>query len=369
MNNENSKHNGNVYKKYIIPFASLFVGIGGELIKKYKIPLALLCLGVLGVFFVLNDRIQTYIYNFLYFQDEVVIAEPSGHIFLNLTKSGEGTKLFTYDFDSSSINEFQIPYLTPSASTDEGYIIGSAYSKEGDDLIPSIFLVDNSAQEILLYASSTAHSLFRNPKIYTDGQTYTFEVAAEDAFTGNDINLYTPSAWSIYLGQGRESNPLLIARGVFAHFSPDGTSMLYLTDDGLHQYNIGTQEDTLVWPIIDGNALTNLMVTVSKNGDRIAITNPLASEVTVASIQSWSPFTITDVRNFRIQAFWPVFSPDGNYLALEQVDWDRDVNHIDTVAGNARLTIINLYDGTMNTVHDLSDFEQTALFMTEWLQE
>jgi hypothetical protein len=93
--------------------------------------------------------------------------------------------------------------------------------------------------------------------------------------------------------------------------------------------------------------------------------NPVEETVTVANIDSWRPFLIGDATIYTMRAFWPVFSKDGTYLALEQFDWD--VKDATADPENARLAIINLETQQSEVYADLSDTLQEGLFISEWL--
>jgi hypothetical protein len=79
---------------------------------------------------------------------------------------------------------------------------------------------------------------------------------------------------------------------------------------------------------------------------------------------SWDPFVGELGKTIPDRAFWPVFSPDGTYLAYEAVDWPTSASS--GGPSNARLVIFDLATPQKQVVQDLSGFVQTKMFISDW---
>ena len=62
---------------------------------------------------------------------------------------------------------------------------------------------------------------------------------------------------------------------------------------------------------------------------------------------------------FKGLSFWPVFSPDGRYLIVQEVD---SVTGLDS----PHLTAYDLSNDYKKEILDLSDFDQGKMFLTDW---
>lgn len=289
----------------------------------------------------------------------------SGQILLNLS-DGSGEQLYRFDVSSRQLVEMPWYLLSPSLSQNSTHLIGSAttFSESEQGLIPALFgMSDESPSLDVLYASSTlTDELFRNPKINEVG-AYVFNVHPNSE---DENEIYTPNLWAIYYSEGAGLDPVHIADGIYPNISLDGSRVLYLADDGIHMYTVNGSEDVLVHPMFSGSASANMMMTVSKNGSRLAITNPSNEELILMEID-WEESSVQEIATYSIAAFWPVFSPDGEVMAVQEIDWVFMEELDDYEPTNARLTLIDLNSGETSSVLDLSGYEQMQLFVGDWV--
>ena len=308
--------------------------------------------------------IATYAWHAGYFspQHHATAANP-GYILLNLAlANGKMEALYYYDVAHGKYALAQAQGFTPSPSFDGSLIVGAAVSVRKGIGTGGIYLYDVKQATSTLLAP-VGHTLPRLPQLSRDNSQVVFNEEPVGVAT-TSARFFTPSAWSIYIVRAF-GTPQKIANGMFPHWSPDDSSILYVADDGLHLYNIASSSDKLVWLMSGGKASARMMLTVSRDGTQLAWTNPLNQQVVVAKITSWSPFGVTVTERIPVFAFWPVFSPDGSKLAFEQVDWSINPT---TQPTNARLVIYDFESQSMKTVGDLSKFDQMALFVTGWTQ-
>jgi hypothetical protein len=80
-------------------------------------------------------------------------------------------------------------------------------------------------------------------------------------------------------------------------------------------------------------------------------------------VSSWETLLAEIKNEIQIHAFWPVFSPDSQYLALEEVDWEDGSN-----PSNQRLVAFNLGTLEKTTLYDLTEYAQDAMYVTDWVK-
>ena len=286
-------------------------------------------------------------------------AVESGYILLNLNPVGTSSALYIFNTKTKVLARSSIQSFTPSISMDGRSVVGVADLKGTHGGIYQ-YTIQNKSLRLLARSHDT---LPRLPQISLNNDQVVFNEST--ATTSTSAAFFTPSGWNIYLAS-TSSGARLIAHGMYPHWSPDGSTILYLADDGIRMYNLSSSTNALVWPIQGGKASARMMFTVSRDGTQIAWTNPLYSTITLAHIDSWSPFRMSTIYSMTdVFAFWPIFSPSGNQLAFEQVDWTTNPiqNQQPT---NARLTIFDIASHHRSVVTSLSSFDQMALFVTGW---
>lgn len=335
--------------------------------KKIIVALVALVLVLGAIAFIYTPELRKQVQTML--GDTITVGvNPSGFIFTN-TPSEAGSTFSYYDFASGDFVPYDRPnYYMPTASDDENALLASGLTSDdqGTPYAGLFYLKDGATSDTLIYASSTV-DLLQHPQLSPGGGAYTFEVAPSAA-DGSE-KWYTPKNWTIYLGNVTSGTPTPIAHGVSAHFSPDSTVVLYVGSDGLRTRNIVTGNDDLVVPFNNGGGNAYLMTDVSRDGSRFAISNPVKGTVSVYGIAGWHPFSLADsVAQFDIQAFWPVFSPDGLQLAVEQVDWNI-ASSSGSSANNARLTVLNLSTHAMDDIADWSGLDASKIGISDWLTE
>ena len=98
--------------------------------------------------------------------------------------------------------------------------------------------------------------------------------------------------------------------------------------------------------------MVSMKLFLSRGGELLAWTNMERKQVYIIKISSWEPFQYYFVKTMLdVAAFWPVFSPDAKYLALQEVDWAAPVPK------NPRLAIYDLKNFQKQTTYDLNSYE------------
>ncbi len=295
---------------------------------------------------------------------EESMEPPSGQILLNLQEPhASGTIFAVFDLGKSTLERSLFNYFMPSVSNDKQTALGSGFLVKSATPEVAVFrtLKDTLGDEVL-YASTTAQRPFWNVRQAPTGASYTFEVPPEKSTDTKAY--YLPSTWSIYLVQDVQE-PQFIAHGYNARFSPDGSQIVYLANDGVHAYSVTNKQDRLAVVLDENLVSTERMFDISPDGKMLAMTDAFVQTVSVSAITSWAPFTLGESEVHDIQAFWPVFSPDSQWLAFEQVDWAPASG---AEAENRRLTLLNLLSGVVTTVTPLNAFPQSSIIVSDWIE-
>ena len=296
-----------------------------------------------------------------YMQSKKFAPVSSGYIFLNLKTSGKNSHLYLFNVSTGALEQSPVQAFAPSISVDHRYVVGSQNTPQNAGSAGGIYLYDLVSQASTLIApSKDQFPLFaqQSPDDIRSAfnQYMTTKIASQAS---------VPSSWGIYIAS-TSSAPQLIAQGLYPRWSPDGASILYLGDDGLHLYSLHSATDMPVWPLNNGSASSRMMLSISEDGKMLAWTNPLHQEIVVAHIVSWSPFEFKIVdRITDIYGFWPIFSPDDTTVAFEQVDWD--IASSNALPVHPRLVVYNVVSNQPKTVLDLSSYDQTTIFMSGWV--
>lgn len=307
-------------------------------------------------------------------EEEVVVEitpyNPTGYILMNLAKDTGESGLYAFDFESETITALPGDLKFPHFNDDEDRYLAtvetSSTTSLGEGSIYSnLYEVDIENESFKLLFSSLKEDgrEFRRPRISPLGDFYTLEMSPD---TTDGRSIYSLEDWDIYLGR-RGEVPTPVVKGAFANFTPAiHEGLIYLDSEGVHYIYLDPEtivEDELVFPSTS-EVIANNHLALARDGSRFAVTNVGAKEVVVVYVESWRPFLVGNVRRYDVAGFWPTFSPDGRYLAIQEVD----ISEIGEDPTQARLTIIDLATGERRTVADLSGFVQMQLFMNDWVK-
>ncbi|MEK9150674.1 MAG: hypothetical protein AAB411_01120 [Patescibacteria group bacterium] len=285
---------------------------------------------------------------------------PEGKIYLTLQSLyPENSPVAFYEFSPTSkkLNKFPIKensFLTPRFS-DDGKKMVFVAERGG---AAEIFTADNDGSDIKQITTGADKGYKQTPVFSPDASLIAFTLKPKGPL------LPYPENRNIYI-VGSDGKEKFIAAGVNPMFSPDGKFLLILKNDGLHSIDLKTNKGRLVIPLskeIKGSgAMVSMKLFLSRSGELLAWTNMERKQVYIIKISSWEPFQYYFVKTMLdVAAFWPVFSPDAKYLALQEVDWAAPVPK------NSRLAIYDLKNFQKQTTYDLNSYKQTATWITDW---
>lgn len=154
--------------------------------------------------------------------------------------------------------------------------------------------------------------------------------------------------------------------GVMPLFSLDGRYLLVFKNPGIYKYNLQTGDVERVIELQDknGNLIlgqVNMMLSLSKDGKKLAWSNIDREELYVFEINSWEPFKYKLLAQIKINAFWNSFSPDGKYLAVQETDINERGETI-----NPRLTVFETCSFGELFFYSLKEYDPGEMWVTAW---
>lgn len=290
------------------------------------------------------------------------VWDPKGSLLLTLTpKTGGYAGIYEYNIQTDTLQKFFAP---------EDKVVVTARAKEKDSSVtllstfftgitaqsPQIASYDKNSQEFKVL-THTSLSLKRHPS-----WSKTLRVLVYDGKEGNiikDASSGTPEEFNVYL-QGEDDKERKVTKGAYPALTPDGTAVVVLRNDGLHMVDLTSGATEKIWGFVDqGVAVLQQQFTISPLGKYIAWTDPSRGRISIMEISSWAPFQGQLKYALETPAFWPVFSPDEEYLAFEEVD-------LADPPQKPRLVFFNLATLQKRTLFDLDSFDQLKMFLTDW---
>lgn len=277
----------------------------------------------------------------------------TGKIYLSLVPLPESqNNLSVYSFDLSSgqlspfLSDKGVDYLTSKFSPDGSQF---AYSHIGATM--DLVLQTSSEGKMVLTGDPTL-KIRRNPVWSPDGSKIAYAARAD--LQGSS---FEAAEWLVYVFDLKSGREQVITNGSNPLFAPDG-SLLVLKSDGLYRFDLDSLVGEKIWDTGSEASQANMKLALSSDGKYLAWGVPDRREVVVIEIQSWQPFKGTVLKILPVTAFWPVFSPDGSYLALEEVD--------PGTLTNPRLVVHAVQSDAQETLLSLKDYAQDALFISDW---
>lgn len=302
--------------------------------------------------------------------------ELSGKIYMSLAPENGGRyglDIYSYDPKAGMLSQETDSegreYYTSKISPDGTKMAVSAMSNSDDEVTSDIELFIRNLATGESEEVRTLEGLYekRNPSWSADGTQVAFA-----ARRTNDADVLTPESWSVYVYKvGSDTYAKPITEGANPVFLPDGT-LAVLKHDGIYHVNPTTGESTRT-SLLDGTSQINTKFDVSRDGTKVALALPANSEVFVVPVSSWSPFQMgEEVIRIPTPAFWPAFSPGGEYLALQVVDWMETASGTSSTTiptpTDQRLMVFSLREKTWGSSLDLRGYIQDQLFITDWVR-
>lgn len=319
--------------------------------------LTFVLLALLGGLYFYKDSIADYLRSFG--------ANPTGEIHLSLIPNDRSALEDFYRYSISSGQLIVDESLTRAhrfnrkTSPDQSEV---AYVKE----------VEDGSYQLFVASLSTAGEIGEEKQVTTsggdkksvswsaDGSKLLFSSAPSEEYTF--VDPYDPGEWDFGVIDLATQEETRLGKGLYPQWG-DNDRIAVLQRDGLHVFELGTGYDWIVWTTTGGPARTNMHMDLSDDASKVAITDVNNGEIVVLDISFEDyPFASFN-RTYEATGFWPVFSPDGAFIAFEEVEMDGDV------AINQRLSVLKLRNGNIRELQDLTSYDQTGLWIDEWTPE
>lgn len=236
-----------------------------------------------------------------------------------------------------------------------------AFASQCEDEFFHIFRADAGGQNAEQVTKSETQNLRTAPAISPDGELVAFtsippvsDVLAEEA----EVRLVD--------SQGNEQ---VVTVGANAVFSPQG-HLLVIKNAGIHLFDFEKQEERRVIQVHKEDeglvvGKVNQMISLSQDGSQLAWTDVEREKVYLFHILSWEPFRYETMAVLDTPAFWPAFSPDGTYIAVQELDIDEEQQ----VASNQRIGVYDLCNGASEeTSFDLTAYFPGAMWLNAWME-
>ncbi len=286
-------------------------------------------------------------------------SKAKGTIYLTLIPVNGNFSQGLYSFDLSS-RKLEKLFVRDGKS-----FLTNDFSPKRKDVMAFIMWSDDGNRQI--FTRNNKSSIIRRltksntkRKIDPEWSPNRREIAFSARDIGNgSVGQFIPEDWGVYVTD-LEGNETFISKGIYPKWSPDGKKLLILKNDGLYVYNDnGKGNSNRVWEVVNGKAKFSMKIDVSVDGKMIAWSNAKDGVVVIIKVKSWDPFEGSIYRVFKTSSFWPTFSTDGQFIVVQEINY----NMKDT---NPRLVIYNIETMERETVLDLSDYKQDFMFVSDW---
>lgn len=295
------------------------------------------------------------------------VEEPEvlgGKIYMSLTPTAAlehySQTLFSYDVGTNGFNQV-IPavkreYLTSKISPDGERVAFASISSADNKM--QLFLGDRLMTDLVEIAADAALAIKRSPTWSPDGAKIAFSGKTDGQ--GGDLDV---ANWGVYVYDISLASTTFITHGTNPVFLPDG-ALAVLKVDGVYRIDMGDMSEVRILEAINGVAESSMTFDVSRDGTHIAWAMPGSSVLRLINVSSWKPFVSTIAAEIAANVFSPVFSPKGEYIAMEEFDWGDEGG--ESAATQQRLTMYSLRDKTRMGLLDLTPFHQNKMFITDW---
>lgn len=329
-----------------------------------------------GVLIILSAIGLWYLYSRGLFSgvNAVIDGQPLvGELFLTLQDTTNKTPdVYSYVFGVGELKPFfgtNRNNMTAAFSADYKKI---AYmSRQKDERAYQLYVLDADRSK-LKQITNDANRIKREP-VWSHNGAYIAYAVQPGGVSG--AKLSTPDSWQIFITTAA-GKTLGVVSGTNPFFSPNDEVLFVLRADGIYAIDmpqftqsknaavVTAPQAKLVVPTIADPKLPasrSMRLSVSPDGKRLAWSVPKEGFVRVATITQWEPLTIQKDKDIKTTAYYSVFSPDSQFLALQQADAASDGK-----LSKARIVVYKLSNFHSAKVLDLSAYDPSFMWLTAW---
>ena len=233
----------------------------------------------------------------------------------------------------------------------------------------NLFILDMETEELseLIPRSDLG---IRNPHFSSDGQYvvyWTEEPGLQEEFS-------IPESHGIYISS-LDGTQEEITQGAFPQFSPSGESLVFLGSEGLYTIDLESRERILILdtvfedledPFVQPEEYavppvwSSIRFNYSPVNNLLVVTDTLSQRGRFYEIESWDPLNLDLVYDIELYSpNWPVFSPCGNYLVLQEYE--------PTQRRHSQVAIYELGSFERLKAFDLLGYNLEAIWITDWI--
>ncbi len=307
--------------------------------------------------------------------DEVVVPQQQilGTLYFSLFPDNTATPLgiYSYKFASGRLNRVLVDpstvavdysvRLSPSFSDDESMMVFAGKKRTE----PALQIYTASPDGTKIRQITNSPEVFKREPIISPSKSLIAYIAQKENSEGGEATEF-PEGWTVFL-TNFSGKSVKVSDGVNPLFSPDGTKLLVLKNDGLYVFDIkdplNPKEIGLVVKTIDGRASQTMKLSLSRDRNMLAWSSPGKKNVVISKINSWEKFSITPIKVLKVKAYWTVFSPDGKLLGLQEI-------RVSEKTGN-EYVVISVYDIANSFSTDiikLNKYTNEYLWFGGWLK-
>ncbi len=300
----------------------------------------------------------------VYFPERCEIPKelPKGKIYLSLKPiTGGRTGLYYFDVEKKRLEKFLV---------DEYNNWSVNFSKDGEKIVflsdrsgyPQIFVADKDGKNIKQVTNTEYEGLRRfHPVFSPDGKKIVF------LLWPNVFDLLAESLQIHFTDlEGKEE---FFDRGATFLFLSDSKTGLIMKNVGLFLVDLEKKELDKVIELRDeknelilGDVLMG-KINISRDEKFLSFSNFFKrKEFYVFEIVSTRPFTVKLKAIMNKIGFWSAFSPDGNYLAIQEAEeFDKEGLPV-----KPKLVIYDTCQFKKVLEFDLSDYSGEVMWLTDW---
>ena len=308
-----------------------------------------------------------------------VVQQPTGMLYTSMAKDDQPLAILGYRLGTTDTSPVSVLSLEGATTMQfEGsdgslsFAVFSPVVPEGGSTFrnSNIIMFDAQSKRMqFVLATSSSFVAIRHLNYSSVNGLLTFTAKIASATISSSTVPESADAWGVYSVDPKLKVVTYIGKGMDATFSPDGSSLVYVSADGLMQYTYQEKRATSIAIPSAPKSISmgsNMNLDISPDGKLLAISSANDNALYVHQIISWNPVILRIAQlqpTFKNKStiYWPTFSFDNKFLAYQAADVDALQRQT-----NPRIEIISL--DTMKVVRtltiDMYDF--TRAFIDDW---